>query len=124
MGSRGCEMESCGGYRKSMKQDIDEKKRGRNQMVKNTNKGRRNRRRQVREADIDFEGIAEELAKAKPKTIMVGDALERLVAHLSKGQERGLLVGQIVEICRSRGLDVDEEEVRETLANAAEQPAG
>lgn len=107
-----------------MKQDIDEKKEGRNQMVQNTNKGRRNRRRQVREADIDFEGIAEELAKAKPKTIMVSDALERLVAHLSKGQERGLLVGQIVEICRSRGLDVEEEEVREALANAAEQPAG
>ncbi len=92
-------------------------------MAQNTNKGRRNRRRQVKEADIDFDGIAEELAKAKPKTIMVSDALERLVAHLSKGQERGLMVEQIVEICRTRGLDVDEEEVREVLANAAEQPA-
>ena len=93
-------------------------------MVKNTNKGRRNRRRQVKEADIDFEGIAEELAKVKPKTIMVSDALERLVADLSKGQERGLMVEQIAEICRKKGLDVDEEEVRETLANAEGQPAG
>ena len=93
-------------------------------MVKNTNKGRRNRRRHVKEADIDFEGIAEELAKAKPKTIMVSDALERLVADLSKGQERGLMVEQIVEICRKKGLDVDEEEVRETLANAEGQSAG
>lgn len=92
-------------------------------MMQNTNKGRRNRRRQIKEADIDFEGIAEELAKAKPKTIMVSDALERLVADLSRGQERGLLVGQIVEICCKRGLEIDEEEVRETLANAAEKPA-
>ena len=107
-----------------MNPDVDEKKGRRNQMVKNTNKGRRNRRRQVKEADIDFEGIAEELAKAKPKTIMVCDALERLVADLSKGQERGLMVEQIAEICRKKGLDVDEEEVRETLAMAAEQPAG
>lgn len=91
--------------------------------MKNTNKGRRNRRRQVREIDIDFDGIAEELAKAKPKTIMVSDALERIVEHLAKGQERGLLVEQIAEICRSKGLDVDEEEVRETLANAAEPAA-
>lgn len=124
MGARGCEMESWRGYRWWLNPDMDEKKRGRNQMVQNTHKGRRNRRRRVKEADIDFEGIAEELAKAKPKTIMVSDALERLVADLSKGQERGLLVGQIVEICRKCGLDVDEEEVRETLANAAEQPAG
>ena len=91
--------------------------------MKNTNKGRRNRRRQVREADIDFDGIAEELAKVKPQTIMVSDALERLVADLSKGQERGLMVEQIVEICRKRGLDVDEEEVHEVLASAAEKPA-
>ena len=102
-----------------MNPDMDEKKRGRNQLVKNTNKGRRNRRRQVKEADIDFEGIAEELAKAKPQTIMVSDALERLVTSLSKGQKRGLMVEQIVEICRARGLDVDEEEVREVLVNTA-----
>ena len=106
-----------------MNPDMDEKKGRRNQMVQNTNKGRRNRRRQVKEADIDFDGIAEELAKAKPKTIMVSDALQRLVAHLSKGHERGLMVEQIVGICRKGGLDVDEEEVREMLANAAEQPA-
>ena len=105
-----------------MNPDMDEKKRGRNQMVKNTNKGRRNRRRQVKEADIDFDGIAEELGKAKPKTIMVSDALERLVTHLSKGQERGLMVDQIVEICRTRGLDVDEDEVRETLESMEGQP--
>lgn len=108
----------------SLNPDMDEKKGRKNQMVQNTNKGRRNRRRQVREADIDFDGIAEELAKAKPKTIMVSDALERLVEDLSKGQERGLLLGQIVGICRKRGLDVDEEEVREALANAVDQPAG
>ena len=75
----------------------------------------------VREADIDFEGIAEELAKAKPKTIMVGDALERLVAELSKGKERGLMVEQIAEICRRRGLDVDDEEVGEILERAGEK---
>lgn len=108
----------------SFNPEMDEKKGGRNQMAQNPNKGRRNRRRQVKEAGIDFDGIAEELAKAKPQTIMVSDALERLVADLSKGQERGLMVEQIVEICRKRGLDVDEEEVREALANAAGRPAG
>ena len=53
---------------------------------------------------------------------MVSDALERLVTHLSKGQERGLMVDQIVEICRTRGLDVDEDEVRETLESMEGQP--
>ncbi len=88
-------------------------------MVKNTNKGRRNRRRAVQEAGIDFEGIVDDLGKEKPKTIMVSEALERLVVALSEGHGRGLMVGQIAEICRRRGLDVDEEEVQETLANAA-----
>lgn len=92
--------------------------------MKNTNKGRRNRRRQVKEADIDFDGIAKELINTKPKTIMVSEALERLVEHLAKGQERGLLVGQIVEICRSKGLDVDEEDVQEALTSATEEAAG
>ena len=55
---------------------------------------------------------------------MVSEALERLVAELSKGRERGLMAEQIVEICRRRGLDVDEDEVRETLENAAGQSGG
>ena len=93
-------------------------------MLKNANKGRRNRRRTVQEAAIDFEGIADDLAKEKPKTIMVSEALERLVGELSKGHGRGLMVGQISEICRRRGLDVDEEEVQEALANAAERLKG
>ena len=93
-------------------------------MVDNTKQGRRNRRRMLREADIDFEGIVEELAKEKPKTIMVSDALERLVEELSKGRGRGLMVEQIVGICRRKGLDVDEVEVREVLDRTGEETAG
>ena len=93
-------------------------------MVDNAKKGRRNRRRQVREADIDFDGIVEELGRVKPKTIMVSEALERLIAELSEGRERGVMVEQIVEICQRRGLDVDEEEVSEMLEKASEQPGG
>ncbi len=93
-------------------------------MEKNTNKGRRNRRRVVREADVDFDGIAEELAKAKPKTIAVSDALERLVEQLARGRGRGLMVEQIVEICRRRGLDVDKDEVSEVLNRVGEKSEG
>ena len=93
-------------------------------MMDNAKKGRRNRRRQVKEADIDFDGIVEELGRVKPKTIMVSEALERLVEGLSKGRERGVMVEQIVEICQRRGLDVDEEEVREVLERVSEDGEG
>ena len=107
-----------------MTHETDEGNRGRNQMVKNAQKARRNRRRTVQEAGIDFEGIVDDLGKEKPRTIMVSEALERLVVALSEGHERGLMVGQIAEICRRRGLDVDEEEVQDALANAAAGEAG
>ena len=93
-------------------------------MMKNTKKGRRNPRRALREADIDFGGIAEELAKEKPKMIMVSDALERLVEELSKGKERGLMVEQIATICSRHGLDVDEEEISEVLDRKGEEVTG
>ena len=93
-------------------------------MMDNAKKGRRNRRRQVKEADIDFDGIVEELGRVKPKTIMVSEALERLIEGLSKGRERGVMVEQIVEICQRRGLDVDEEEVREVLERVSEDGEG
>ena len=93
-------------------------------MMDNAKKGRRNRRRQVKEADIDFDGIVEELGRVKPKTIMVSEALERLVEGLSKGRERGVMVEQIVEVCQRRGLDVDEEEVMEVLEKFSEDGEG
>ena len=86
--------------------------------------GRRQRPRRYKEVDIDWSGISEDLARARPKQISEKEALERIAEELVAQHRRGITAEQMAEILGRRGLAVDVGKVSEVLRDFGSRGAG
>ena len=71
--------------------------------------------RSFNEIDVDFEGIAQDLAELPTPRITLEDVLERLRGPMLEQRRRGVSVPQIREVLKGRNIDIAERSLKTFL---------